>query len=118
MLLPVPPSNLEELPLSPLFESTKTRRDIDRALIEKATTLHIVEQLPAVLQNALDLSLTSESDSVRADMTKYLLDRVAGKAISRSEDKTLNVNLNYSREEIADKLNHLNEMYGEEDSGV
>lgn len=117
MLLPSPPADsLQEIPYAPLIQNASQRKAVDKALVEKAVTIRILDELPAVLDNALQLALTSESDSVRLDATKYLIDRVAGKTVDRVQSVSISATL--SADQVKEKLNHLlanNETYAEED---
>ncbi len=95
-----------DVPLSPVLQDARQRKAVDKALVEKAVTIRIVESLPQVLDHALDLATSAESESVQADMTKYLLDRVAGKSVDRVQSTNINVNATF--EEMEKRLNHLN----------
>lgn len=120
MLLPTPPSDLvAEIPYSPLIQNAKNCKAVDKALIEKGVTIRILSELPAILDNAINIALTSESDSVRLDATKYLIDRVAGKTVDRVQSVSVVANL--TADQVKEKLNHLfanKESYAEEDHGV
>lgn len=113
MQLP-PPDMLPSLPHKMLL-SASDARVVDKAIVDKAATLHILEKLPQILDNAYTLSSSAESESVQADMTKYLLDRVAGKPVERSQATSLNVNVVASADEVNKRLNNLLNLssYGE-----
>lgn len=120
MFLPTPPSDLvTEVSYAPLIQSARASKAVDKALVEKAVTIRILQELPAVLDNAINIALTSESDAVRLDATKYLIDRVAGKTVDRVQSLTLNAT--FTADQVKEKLSHLlanNEAYAEENNGV
>jgi len=107
MLLPPLSSDLAPVEFSPLIASARAQKEIDKRLIDKAVTLRIVQELPAVLDNAMNLALNAESESTRLDATKYLLDRAAGKPVERSQSTNVNLNLLVPADEVSQRLTHL-----------
>jgi hypothetical protein len=104
---PQPSELLEQVPLLPIIEDYRRMKALDRALLDKAVTIEIAKRLPGLTDNALRLAEQSDSDSVQADMTKYLIDRAAGKPMERSQSLSVNLNLKVSPENVQSRLSHL-----------
>lgn len=101
MLLPDSP---EELLPSSVIPGMLDNRKISRAVIDNAILQYMLPKLQPLLDRAEQLSLSAESEGVALDATKYLLDRIAGKAKETIDVKKTSLNVTLTQEQVDERL--------------
>lgn len=101
MLLPDSP---EELLPSSVIPGMLDNRKISRAVIDNAILQYMLPKLQPLLDRAEQLSLSAESEGVALDATKYLIDRIAGKAKETIDVKKTSLNITLTQEQVDERL--------------
>lgn len=101
MLLPDSP---EELLPSSVIPGALDNRKISRAVIDNAILQYMLPKLQPLLDRADSLAHTAESDAVALDATKYLIDRIAGKAKETIDVKKTSLAITLTQEQVDERL--------------
>ena len=101
MLLPDSP---EELLPSSVIPGMLDNRKISRAVIDNAILQYMLPRLQPLLDRADSLAHSAESEGVALDATKYLIDRIAGKAKETIDVKKTSLNITLTQEQVDERL--------------